>query len=77
MLGLTGIDVVYACAGLGALCAAVLPTALAKRPLSLLMVFLAAGFLVFLLPSKRSPISTPFGIAAWWSTSRRSVSWSR
>ncbi|MER5873993.1 cation:proton antiporter [Streptomyces sp. NPDC002044] len=47
---MTGIDVVYACAGLGALCAAVLPTALAKRPLSLPMVFLAAGFLVFLLP---------------------------
>ncbi|MFD3680808.1 cation:proton antiporter [Streptomyces sp. NPDC058613] len=47
---MTGIDVVYACAGLGALCAAVLPTALAKRPVSLPMVFLAAGFLVFLLP---------------------------
>ncbi|MFD3722876.1 cation:proton antiporter [Streptomyces sp. NPDC058674] len=47
---MTGIDVVYACVGLGALCAAVLPTALAKRPLSLPMVFLAAGFLVFLLP---------------------------
>ncbi|MFE6083918.1 hypothetical protein [Streptomyces virginiae] len=59
LLGLTGIDVVYACAGLGALCAAVLPTALAKRPLSLPMVFLAAGFLVFLLPLDALPALDP------------------
>lgn len=58
-MGLTGIDVVYACAGLGALCAAVLPTALAKRPLSLPMVFLAAGFLVFLLPLDALPELDP------------------
>ncbi|GAA3120225.1 hypothetical protein GCM10020254_79190 [Streptomyces goshikiensis] len=50
---------VYACAGLGALCAAVLPTALAKRPLSLPMVFLAAGFLVFLLPFDALPALDP------------------
>lgn len=56
---LTGIDVVYACAGLGALCAAVLPTALAKRPLSLPIVFLAAGFLVFLLPLDALPELDP------------------
>lgn len=59
LLGLTGIDVVYACAGLGALCAAVLPTALAKRPLSLPMVFLAAGFMVFLLPLDALPALDP------------------
>lgn len=59
LLGLTGTDVVYACAGLGALCAAVLPTALAKRPLSLPMVFLAAGFLVFLLPLDALPTLDP------------------
>ncbi|MFJ9344865.1 cation:proton antiporter [Streptomyces sp. NPDC101733] len=52
-------DLVYACAGLGALCAAVLPTALAKRPLSLPMVFLAAGFLVFLLPVDALPALDP------------------
>ncbi|MCY0931258.1 cation:proton antiporter [Streptomyces sp. H27-H1] len=56
---MTGIDVVYACAGLGALCAAVLPTALARRPLSLPMVFLAAGFLVFLLPLDALPDLDP------------------
>ncbi|MFD3696847.1 cation:proton antiporter [Streptomyces sp. NPDC058646] len=56
---MTGIDVVYACVGLGALCAAVLPTALAKRPLSLPMVFLAAGFLVFLLPLDALPDLDP------------------
>ncbi|WP_411103291.1 cation:proton antiporter [Streptomyces sp. cmx-4-9] len=56
---MTGIDVVYACAGLGALCAAILPTALAKRPLSLPMVFLAAGFLVFLLPLDALPDLDP------------------
>ncbi|WP_184792167.1 cation:proton antiporter [Streptomyces sp. 3211] len=56
---MTGTDVVYACAGLGALCAAVLPTALAKRPLSLPMVFLAAGFLVFLLPLDALPTLDP------------------
>lgn len=50
---------VYACAGLGALCAAVLPTALARRPLSLPMVFLAAGFLVFLLPLDALPALDP------------------
>ncbi|MGW5851035.1 cation:proton antiporter [Streptomyces sp. NPDC055254] len=58
-MALTGIDMVYACAGLGALCAAVLPTALAKRPLSLPMVFLAAGFLVFLLPLDALPDLDP------------------
>lgn len=58
-LSLTGVDVVYACAGLGALCAAVLPTALARRPLSLPMVFLAAGFLVFLLPLDALPDLDP------------------
>ncbi|GGZ65182.1 cation transporter [Streptomyces subrutilus] len=47
---LTTTDLLYACAGAGALCAAVLPAALAKRPLSTPMVFLAAGFLVYLLP---------------------------
>lgn len=57
--GWTGIDVVYACTGLGALCAAVLPTALAKRPLSLPMVFLAAGFLVFALPLDALPELDP------------------
>ncbi|OKK17709.1 cation transporter [Streptomyces sp. CB00455] len=56
---MTGIDVVYACAGLGALCAAVLPTALARRPVSLPMVFLAAGFLVFLLPLDALPELDP------------------
>ncbi|MEV6570290.1 cation:proton antiporter [Streptomyces sp. NPDC051577] len=59
LLSWTGIDVVYACTGLGALCAAVLPTALAKRPLSLPMVFLAAGFLVFLLPLEALPQLDP------------------
>ncbi|WP_449486301.1 cation:proton antiporter [Streptomyces avidinii] len=58
-MGLAGIDVVYACAGLGALCAAVLPTALAKRPLSLPMVFLTAGFLVFLIPLEALPDLDP------------------
>ncbi len=58
-IDLTGIDVVYACAGLGALCAAVLPTALAKRPLSLPMVFLVAGFLVFLLSLDALPALDP------------------
>ncbi|QEU82724.1 sodium:proton antiporter [Streptomyces subrutilus] len=47
---MTTTDLLYACAGAGALCAAVLPAALAKRPLSTPMVFLAAGFLVYLLP---------------------------
>ncbi|MFD3539156.1 cation:proton antiporter [Streptomyces sp. NPDC058662] len=59
VLALTGIDVVYACAGLGALCAAVLPRALARRPLSLPIVFLAAGFLVFLLPLDALPDLDP------------------
>ncbi|MFF1784100.1 hypothetical protein [Streptomyces virginiae] len=36
-----------------------LPTALAKRPLSLPMVFLAAGFLVFLLPLDALPALDP------------------
>ncbi|MGX5210909.1 cation:proton antiporter [Streptomyces violaceus] len=43
-------DVVYVCLGLGALGAAVLPRVVSKRPLSLPMVFLAAGVLIELLP---------------------------
>lgn len=43
-------DVVYVCLGLGALAAAVLPRVVSKRPLSLPMVFLAAGVLIELLP---------------------------
>ncbi|MFJ4815989.1 cation:proton antiporter [Streptomyces sp. NPDC088801] len=43
-------DVVYLCLGLGALGAAVLPRVVSKRPLSLPMVFLAAGVLIELLP---------------------------
>jgi NhaP-type Na+/H+ or K+/H+ antiporter len=43
-------DVVYVCLGLGALGAAVLPRVVSKRPLSLPMVFLAAGVLIEFLP---------------------------
>ncbi|MFD8222993.1 cation:proton antiporter [Streptomyces massasporeus] len=43
-------DVVYVCLGLGALGAAVLPRVVSRRPLSLPMVFLAAGVLIELLP---------------------------
>ncbi|MFD5574419.1 cation:proton antiporter [Streptomyces cadmiisoli] len=43
-------DVVYVCLGLGALGAAVLPGVVSKRPLSVPMVFLAAGLLIQLLP---------------------------
>ncbi|MFJ8047432.1 cation:proton antiporter [Streptomyces luteogriseus] len=43
-------DVVYVCLGLGALGAAVLPRVVSRRPLSLPMVFLAAGILIELLP---------------------------
>ncbi|MBD0421889.1 cation:proton antiporter [Streptomyces sp. TRM S81-3] len=43
-------DGVYLCLGLGALGAAVLPRVVSKRPLSLPMVFLAAGVLIELLP---------------------------
>ncbi|MFF3350790.1 cation:proton antiporter [Streptomyces sp. NPDC002779] len=43
-------DVVYVYLGLGALGAAVLPRVVSRRPLSLPMVFLAAGVLIELLP---------------------------
>ncbi|MYS92927.1 MULTISPECIES: cation:proton antiporter [Streptomyces] len=43
-------DVVYVCLGLGALGAAVLPRVVSRRPLTLPMVFLAAGVLIELLP---------------------------
>ncbi|MFJ6698106.1 cation:proton antiporter [Streptomyces sp. NPDC091272] len=43
-------DAVFASAGAGALLAAVLPRALAGRPVSLPLIFLAGGFLVYLLP---------------------------
>ncbi|MFF3751084.1 cation:proton antiporter [Streptomyces sp. NPDC002018] len=57
---MTTTDVVYACAGAGALLAAVLPRAVARRPLSLPMVFLAFGILVYLLPA-RLPELDPTG----------------
>ncbi|GAA3491466.1 cation:proton antiporter [Streptomyces cremeus] len=43
-------DGVYACAGVGALLTGVLPRALAGRPVSLPLIFLAGGFCVYLLP---------------------------
>ncbi|GHH42716.1 cation:proton antiporter [Streptomyces candidus] len=43
-------DGLFACAGAGALLAAVLPRALAGRPVSLPLVFLVGGFCIYLLP---------------------------
>ncbi|MER7666617.1 sodium:proton antiporter, partial [Streptomyces sp. NPDC096193] len=43
-------DAVYAAMGVGALAAAVLPRLVFRRPLSMPMVFLAAGTAVALLP---------------------------
>ncbi|WP_455354922.1 cation:proton antiporter [Streptomyces sp. SYSU K217416] len=47
---MTMTHVAYACVGLGALLAAVLPRLVARQPVSLPMVFLGFGVLVFLLP---------------------------
>ncbi|MFF1699398.1 cation:proton antiporter [Streptomyces sp. NPDC058257] len=47
----TAADVGYACVGIGALLAAVLPRLVARQPMSMPMVFLAVGFLVCLLPT--------------------------
>ncbi|MFE9251591.1 cation:proton antiporter [Streptomyces sp. NPDC007088] len=56
---LAATDLTYACLGLGALCAAVLPRMVARRPLSVPMVFLALGFAVFLLPLDLLPEVDP------------------
>ncbi|QNP62075.1 cation:proton antiporter [Streptomyces genisteinicus] len=47
---MTSSDAVFACMGVGALLAAVLPRALSGRPLSLPLVFLLCGIGVYLLP---------------------------
>ncbi|MGW6258845.1 cation:proton antiporter [Streptomyces sp. NPDC055085] len=56
---LSGTDLTYALLGLGALGAAALPALVAKRPLSAPMVFLALGFVVFLLPGGLLPRLDP------------------
>ncbi|MFI5801561.1 cation:proton antiporter [Streptomyces sp. NPDC051561] len=43
-------DGVFACAGVGALLAAMLPRVVAGRPVSLPLIFLVGGFCVYLLP---------------------------
>lgn len=60
----TAADVGYACVGLGALLAAVLPRLVARQPMSMPMVFLAVGFLVYLLPTGL-PDLDPYQHRAW------------
>ncbi|MBQ0984804.1 hypothetical protein KBZ10_09805 [Streptomyces sp. F63] len=55
---MTLIDWIFALFGLGALLAAVLPRAVARLPLSMPMVFLGGGLLLYLLPYVL-PLSLP------------------
>ncbi|MEV6787090.1 sodium:proton antiporter, partial [Streptomyces sp. NPDC051098] len=57
-------DAVYAAMGVGALAAAVLPRLVFRRPLSMPMVFLAAGTAVALLPLPL-PVVDPMGQRLW------------
>lgn len=50
-MDVTAADIGYACMGIGALLAAVLPRLVARQPMSMPMVFLAVGYLVYLLPT--------------------------
>ncbi|RII20457.1 Na(+)/H(+) antiporter NhaH [Streptomyces sp. YIM 130001] len=61
---LTAADVGYACLGVGALLAAVLPRLVARQPMSMPMVFLAVGFLVYVLPTGL-PELDPVGDRVW------------
>jgi len=63
-MDVTAADIGYACLGVGALLAAVLPKLVARQPMSMPMVFLAVGFLVYLLPTGL-PDLDPYRDRAW------------
>ncbi|MGW5738389.1 MULTISPECIES: cation:proton antiporter [Streptomyces] len=63
-MDVTAADAGYACMGIGALLAAVLPRLVARQPMSMPMVFLAVGFLVYLLPTGL-PDLDPYEHRAW------------
>lgn len=63
-MDVTAADIGYACMGVGALLAAVLPRLVARQPMSMPMVFLAVGFLVYLLPTGL-PDLDPYEHRAW------------
>ncbi|NED78763.1 sodium:proton antiporter, partial [Streptomyces sp. SID11233] len=58
-MDLSGTDLTYGLLGLGALAAAMLPTLLSRWALSMPMVFLGLGFVVFLLPLDPLPALDP------------------
>lgn len=57
-------DVIYACLGAGALLAAVLPRLVARRPVSMPLIFLLCGGLLYLLPTGL-PRVDPVGDRLW------------